>query len=85
MNVRGWFERFASEGLYFPAFMIAFGSLVVLRASSHPVLTEDQIVAAPRWVRWLLPKDMERSQRRGGWTIIGFAVFIALLRLTPGR
>ena len=85
MDGQGWFERFSSEGLYFPAFMIAFGSLVVLRAASHPVLTEDQIVAAPKWVRWLIPKDMERSQRLGGWTMIGLAVFIALLRLRQGR
>jgi ribose/xylose/arabinose/galactoside ABC-type transport system permease subunit len=84
VNEMGWFELFASQGLYFPAFMVAFGSLVVLRSSSHVALTKEQILAAPPWVRWLIPKNFERSQRRGGWTIIGFAILIALLRLSRG-
>ena len=76
----GWFETFASEGLYFPAVMIAFGSLVVLRAPFQPVLTAEQIDAAPAWTRWLI-SNPERLHRRGGWIIIGFAVFIAVMRI----
>jgi hypothetical protein len=54
-----WFHSFATEGLALPAFMTGFGSLVILRASSTPMLTEDQIAAVPRWLRWLARKDSE--------------------------
>ena len=84
VNEMGWFEKFATQGLYLPAFMVAFGSLVVLRAPHTAVLTEDQILAAPVWVRSLARLNSERLQRRGGWTTIGIAVFIAILRLSRG-
>ena len=76
-----FFQRFATEGLYSPVVMIAFGSLVVLRAPFQPVLTAEQINDAPAWMRWLISSNPERLQRRGGWIIIGFAVFIAVVRI----
>jgi hypothetical protein len=76
-----WFEHFASEGLAFPACMVAFGSMVILRASSTPTLTQNQLYAVPTWVRWLALKDSEKLQRRGGWAVIAFAIVIAILRV----
>ena len=77
----GWLERFASEGLYLPVVMIAFGSHIVLQAPFQSVLTPEQFNAAPAWMRWLITSNPERHQRRGGWIIIGFAVFIAVVRI----
>ncbi|AXJ96236.1 MULTISPECIES: hypothetical protein [unclassified Sphingomonas] len=77
-----WFHSFATEGLALPAFMTGFGSLVILRASSTPMLTEDQIAAVPRWLRWLARKDSETLQRRSGWMTIACAVVVTVLRVT---
>ena len=81
----GWFETFSTKGLYSPAFMIAFGSLVILRAPSTKILSEDEILAAPAWIRWLARRNSEEFQRRCGWTMIGGAVFIAMLRIAWDR
>lgn len=80
----GLFERFATEGVYLQVFMIAAGSLMVLRAPFENNLTREQIDAAPRWARWLLREDQRRYQRRSGWFIIGVAVFIIALKLING-
>lgn len=80
----GLFERFATEGVYLQAFMIAAGSLLVLRAPFEKNLSSEQIEAAPRWGRWLLRKDQRRYQRRSGWFIIGVAVFVIALKLING-
>jgi hypothetical protein len=80
-----WFERFASEGLAFPACMAAFGSMVILRASSTPTLTQNQLDAVPTWVRWFALKDSEKLQRRGGWAVIAFATVIAILRVMASQ
>lgn len=76
-----WFERFATEGLYFPAVMIAFGSLVVLRAPSERSLPPEQIERAPAWGRWLLRMNGPRLHWRCGWVTIGFAIVIAAVRI----
>jgi len=76
-----WFERFATEGLYLPAFMVAFGLLVVLRAPATKRLTADEVDAAPSWVRPLARLNSERFQRLGGRFVVGGAVFIAVLRV----
>jgi hypothetical protein len=75
-----WFERFASEGLAFPTCIIAFGSIVVLRASSTPRLTKNQLDVVVMWVRWLALKNSQKLQRRGGWAVIAFATVIAIVR-----
>ena len=75
------FERFATEGLYFPAVMIAFGSLVILRAPFQPPLSPEEFASASPWMRWLISEDPERNQRRGGWIIVGCAIFSAMVRL----
>lgn len=80
-----WFERFASEGLVFPACMIAFGAMVLLRAASTPTLTRNQLDPVPTWVRWLALKDSRQLQRRGGWAVIAFATVIAIVRLMSNR
>lgn len=80
-----WFHSFAAEGLTLPAFVAAIGSLVILRASSTPKLTEDQIAAGPEWLQWLARKDSEKLQRRSGWTMIACAVVVTILRLTTAR
>jgi hypothetical protein len=80
-----WFERFASEGLAFPTCMIAFGSIVILRASSTPTLTQNQLDAVPAWVRWLALKNSQKIQRRGGWAVIAFATVIAIVRVMSNR
>ncbi len=80
-----WFERFASEGLAFPACMIAFGSMVILRASSTPTLTQNQLDAVPTCVRWLALKNSQKLQRRGGWAVIAFATLIAIVRVMSNR
>ena len=72
----GWFQAFATDGLYFPAFMIAFGSVVILRAPSTKILSENEIRAIPVWMQGLARLNSERLQRRGGWTIIGSSVLI---------
>ena len=81
----GWFQTFASDGLYFPALMIAFGSLVVLRAPSTKTLSENEIRAIPVWMQGLARLNSERLQRRIGWTIIGFSALIAMMRIAWGR
>lgn len=43
------FVRFATEGLYFPALMIAFGSLIILRAPFQPSLSPEEVANAPPW------------------------------------
>ena len=80
----GLFERFATEGVYFQAFMIASGTLLVLRAPYQRNLTSEQIQAAPSWARWLLRMDQPRFQRWSGWFIIGVAVMIIGLKLANG-
>ena len=80
----GLFERFATEGVYFQAFMIASGTLLVLRAPYQRNLTGEQIQAAPSWARWLLRMDQPRFQRWSGWFIIGVAVMIIGLKLANG-
>jgi hypothetical protein len=80
-----WFYSFATEGLVFPAFMVAFGSLVILRAPSTPKLTENQIAVGPKWLQWLVRKDSETLQRRSGWAMIACAVIVAILRLSTAR
>jgi hypothetical protein len=80
----GLFERFATEGIYLPAFMIAAGSLVVLRAPFQKNLSSEQIEAAPRWGRWLLRMDQPRFHRRSGWFTICVAIFIVVLKLANG-
>jgi hypothetical protein len=77
----GWFGRFATQGLYFPALMIAFGSLVVLRAPFQQRLSTQQIQAAPPWARWLLRINSPRLHQRCGWAIIGLAIIIAVVRI----
>jgi ribose/xylose/arabinose/galactoside ABC-type transport system permease subunit len=77
-----WFQRFATEGLMLPAFMMAFGSLVVLRASSTLQLTKDQIDEAPSWMRWIATIDSARLQRRCGWAIIAFALVAVIMRVS---
>lgn len=84
-GIMSWFETFASKGLYLPAFTIAFGSLVVLRAPSTRTLSENEILAGPAWIRWLARRNSERLQRSCGWTIIGFAVFTAIIRIAWDR
>lgn len=80
----GLFERFATQGVYLQAFMIAAGSLLVLRAPFQQNLTDEQIQAAPAWLRWSLRKDTRRYHRRSGWFIISVAVFIIALKLFNG-
>ena len=80
----GLFERFATEGVYLQAFMIAAGSLVVLRSPFQQNLSSEQIEAAPRWGRWLLRIDQPRFHRRSGWFTIGMAVIIILIKLAKG-
>ena len=75
------FIRFATEGLYFPAVMIAFGSLIILRAPSESPLPPDQFASAPPWLRWIISENPERRQRRGGWIIVAAAAFTAIMRL----
>lgn len=76
-----WFQTFARDGLYFPAFMFAFGSLVVLRAPSTKTPSENDIRAIPVWMQGLARLNSERFQRHSGWTIIGFSVLIAIMRI----
>jgi hypothetical protein len=80
----GLFERFATEGVYLEAFMIASGTLLVLRAPHQNNLTSDQIQEAPAWGRWMLRMDQPRVHRWSGWFIIGVAVVIAGLKLANG-
>lgn len=80
----GLFESFATEGVYFQVFMIAAGSLVVLRAPFQRNLSSEQIRAAPVWTRWLLRMDQPRFHRWGGWAIIGVSVITILLKLANG-
>ncbi|MBB5716259.1 hypothetical protein [Sphingomonas aerophila] len=77
-----WFERFATEGLLLPALEVAFGSLVVLRASSTRQLTKDQLDEAPAWIRWLAQLNSERLHRRCGWVMIVSALLIAIMRIS---
>ena len=78
------FERFATQGVYFQAFMIAFGSLIVLRAPFQKNPSKEQIRSVPAWSRWLLRMDQPRLHRRGGWFTIGAAVIIIALKLVNG-
>lgn len=78
------FERFATQGVYFQAFMIASGSLVVLRAPFQQNLSSEQIQAFPAWARWLLRMDQTRLHRRVGWFIIGWSAIIAALKVAHG-
>jgi hypothetical protein len=80
----GLFERFATQGIYLQAFMIAAGSLLVLRAPFENNLTREQIEAAPRWARWMLREDLQRYQRRSGWFIISVAMLIIAFKLING-
>lgn len=80
-NRMQWFERFATEGLAFPACLVAFGSLVILRARSVNIPTNDQLAAVPAWVRWVALRNSKQLQRHYGWVIITSAVVIAILRL----
>jgi hypothetical protein len=80
----GLFERFATEGVYLQAFMIAAGSLLVLRAPFQNNLSNEQIATVPRWGRWLLRMDQPRLHRRSGWFMIGIAVATIALKLVNG-
>jgi hypothetical protein len=80
----GLFERFVTQGVYFQAFTIAFGSLVVLRAPFQRSLSREQIQSAPAWSRWLLRLDQPRLHRRGGWFMIGVSVIIIVVKLLNG-
>lgn len=79
------FVRFSTEGMDFPAFMTAFGSIVVLRAPSTKTLTENELEAVPAWLRRLARLNSERLQRAGGWAMICGGIFIAMLRIAHGR
>ena len=76
-----WFRTFASEGLYFQAFSIAFGSLVLLRAPYRRKLTSDQIGNVRPALRWLLIYDWERWS---AWGIIAISIAVAVLKMTRG-
>jgi hypothetical protein len=78
------FERFATQGVYFQVFMIAFGSLVVIRAPFQQNLSSEQIQAAPAWVRWLVRMDQPRLHRWGGWLTIGGSVIIIAVKFANG-
>lgn len=80
-----WFHSFATEGLALPAFVAAFGSLVILRASATPKLTDHQVAFGPNWLQWLARKDSKTLQRRSGWTMIACAVIMTILHLAAQR
>lgn len=77
-----WFYSFATEGLLLPAFMVAFGSLVILRGPSSPKLNEAQFGEGPRWLQWLARADSSTLQRRSGWTMIVCAIILTIVRLS---
>jgi hypothetical protein len=78
------FVRFATQGVYFQALVIAAGSLVVLRAPFQKNLSTEQIKAAPCWWRWLIRVDQPRFHRMGGWSIIGVSVVTIIAKLANG-
>jgi hypothetical protein len=78
------FVRFATQGVYLQAFMIAAGCLLVLRAPFQQNLSNEQIESAPRWGRWLLRMDQPRFHRRSGWFMIIVAAAIIALKLVNG-
>ena len=73
-----WLRTFGSEGFYFPAFVVAFGSLVLLCRPFQTKLTPQQIEEASPWYRWLLRHDWEKW---GAWVMVSGGIFDALLKV----
>lgn len=76
------FERFATEGMAYPASLLAFGALVILHAPSARVSTPVELQTAPRWLRRLVKVSGSTLQRRCGWLIVVFGTLIIVARLT---
>jgi len=76
-----WLLKFGSS-LYFPAFQVAFGSLVLLCLPLRKKLTQREIEAAPQWYRWLLRHDWERW---AAWLTISISLLLAAFEIAMRR
>jgi hypothetical protein len=72
------FRSFALDGLFLPAFLVAFGSAVVLMAGHRWRPTLDDLARAQPFIRYLATRNWDRP---GGFFMIGCGVLLALLRM----
>ena len=77
-----WLGHFALEGLALPAFLCAFGALVILMAPTTPVVSAKDSAGAPAWLRRLALANSPKLQRYCGWIMVVLAILIAVGRLT---
>ena len=72
------FRSFALDGLFLPAFLVAFGSAMILMAGHRRRPTFDDLERAHPVIRYLATRNWDRP---GGFFMIGCGVLVALLRL----
>lgn len=65
-----------SDGLLFPALVVAYGSALILIGQAKRTIAPRQLDAVPRHLRWLL-----RWELSFGWTLILLAVAITVVTL----
>jgi hypothetical protein len=73
-----WFRSFALDGMWLPAFQIAFGSAIIIGAYRQKPRPED----GPSNKFDVSHLTSRRWQARLGWFMIAGALLTAILRLT---
>ena len=72
------FQSFALDGLWFPAFQIAFGTAMIIRAYRQMQRPEGASANSFQFSQL----SSRRWQARAGWVMIAGGLLTAILRLT---